>query len=234
MKVAKHIACLLVLTGGWFWGGSSPCFSSSLMVDKNLFAPDRKPPSAEATAPAPQTNKPGLSAKAVQLDGIIMRGDIRKAIMRVKGQIPGADKAKSQNPYITVKEGEKIGDLQVVKIDYRSVSLEKDGQVEVVKLFAEGKVVPPPPPVPAVPGPSPPPPGQASPVPDAAKGQPPQMPVPPGGGNVPGVAHQVNPVHPPGGQRALLPPGQMQSPDDDGGAPEEDGATEDGPEESGS
>ena len=82
-----------------------------------------------------------------------MRGDIKKALMRVKGQIPGADKAKPQNPYVTVKEGEKIGDLQVVKIDYRSVSLEKDGQVEVVKLFAEGKVVPPPPPVPAAPGP---------------------------------------------------------------------------------
>jgi hypothetical protein len=233
MKVAKRIACLLVLTGGWFWGGPSPCFSASLMVDKNLFAPDRKPPSAEASAPAPQTNKPGLTAKAVQLDGIIMRGDIKKALLRVKGQIPGADKAKPQNPYVTVKEGEKIGDLQVVKIDYRSVSLEKDGQVEVVKLFAEGKVVPPPPPVPAAAA-SPPPPGQAPPVPDAAKGQPPQMPVPPGAGNMPGVAQRVNPTQPPGGQRALLPPGQMHSPDDDSGAAEEEGNTEEGGEDSGS
>ena len=135
------------------------------MVEKNLFAPDRKPPSPESTAPAPQANKPGLTAKAVQLDGIFIRGDIKKAIMRVKGQIPGADKGKAQNPYVTVKEGEKIGDLQVVKIDYRSVSLEKDGQIDVVKLFAEGKVVPPPPPVPAAPGAAPPPPGRLRPFP---------------------------------------------------------------------
>jgi hypothetical protein len=239
MKRIEYLGCLLLLTGCWLWSFSSPCFSASLMVEKNLFAPDRKPPSPESTAPPPPANKPGLSAKTVQLDGVFFRGDIKKAIMRVKGQIPGADKAKTQNPYITVKEGEKIGDLQVVKIDTRSVSLEKDGQVEVVKLFAEGKVVPPPPPVPASPAATPSQQGQAPPVSDTAKGQvqpggqPSSMPTSPGtaGGNMPGVAQPPTAANHPGGQRALLPPAQ-QPPDDDS-APEEEGNAEEAGEESG-
>lgn len=227
MKYLKHIAWLLVLTGGWVGGFAFPCSGAPVMVEKNLFAPDRKPPSPEATAPTPQANKAGLSSKAVQLDGVFIRGDIKKAIMRVKGQIPGADKGKAQNPYVTVKEGEKIGDLQVVKIETRSVSLEKDGQIDVIKLFAEGKVVPPAPPAPAVQGASPAPPGQVPQAPDVARapGQPPQPPGPPGaaGGNVPAVAPA-----PPGGQRAAMPPAQMH-PSQDMNPPEDEGEIEEPP-----
>lgn len=230
---AYLLVLALVLAGSWLGGCSSPCFGASLMVEKNLFAPDRKPPSPEASAPAPAQNKAGLSAKAVQLDGVIMSGDVKKAIMRVKGAIPGTDKAKTQNPYVTVKEGEKIGDLQVVKIETRSVSLEKDGQVEVIRLFAEGKVVPPPPPVPAAPAA---PPAQAQPPSDAAKGQvqpggqaaSAQVPAGAPGGKAAGVAPApASPV----GQRPLLPPGQ-QSPDDDSG-PEEEVNVDEGADESG-
>jgi hypothetical protein len=205
------------------------------MVEKNLFAPDRKPPSPESTAPAPQANKPGLTSKAIQLDGVFIRGDIKKAIMRVKGQIPGADKGKAQNPYVTVKEGEKIGDLQVVKIDNRSVSLEKDGQIDVVKLFAEGKVVSPAPPVPASPGVAPGQPGQAPapPVADVARG--PGQPPPPSGGpggNMPGMSPAPSPVNPPGGQRALMPPGQRH-PSEDMNPPDEEGDIEEQVDEAG-
>lgn len=210
MKGGKYIAWLLLFGGGWLVGGTMPALSASLMIEKNLFAPDRKPPSPEAAAPA-QSNKPGLTAKAVQLDGVFIRGDTRKAILRMKGQIPGADKAKPQNPYVTVKEGEKIGDLQVVKIDFRSVSLEKDGQIEKIDLFASGKVVPPPPPVPATPA--------AAPPPEAAKGQGSPggqaPPVAPPGGNQPGVAQAPGAPVPPGAQRGLRPPGQMEQSDDD-------------------
>ena len=241
MKRVKGMAFFLGLTGCWLWGFSTPCFSASLMVEKNLFAPDRKPPSPESSAPPSQGNKPGLTAKAVQLDGVFIRGDVKKAIIRMKGQIPGADKTKPQNPYVTVKEGEKIGDLHVVKIDFRSVSLEKDGQIEVVKLFAEGKVVPPPPPVPTAPSASAPQPGQVAPGSEAAKGQAQpggqatQAVAPPGvaGGNVPGVARPPSARNAPGGQRDLLPPGQMQSPDDDN-ALEEEGSSDDGGDDDGS
>lgn len=241
MRLVKAITCLLLLTGCWLWSLSTPCFGASLMVEKNLFAPDRKPPSAEATAPASQGNKPGLTAKAVQLDGVFIQGDIKKAIMRLKGQLPGADKAKPQNPYVTVREGEKIGDLHVVKIDFRSVSVEKDGQVEVVNLFAGGKVVPPPPPVPATPSASAPPPGQAAPGSEAPKGQaqpggqaaqaPSQHPA--AGARMPGVARAPGAPNAPGGQRGLMPPGQME-PQEDEGVPEEEGGGDEGGDEAGS
>jgi hypothetical protein len=141
-----------------------------------------------------------LSAKAIQLDGIFIRGDTKKAIVRIKGQIPGADKTKAQNPYVAVAEGEKIGDFQVTRIENRSISLEKDGQTEVIGLFAEGKMVVPPPPVPASP--------TASPAPAPAPAQ--QGQVPP----APPSHPAVQPVQPPfpQGNPAMAVPGATQPP----------------------
>ena len=237
MKCMRNIVYLFVLAACWLLCLSSDCTStsSSLMVEKNLFASDRKPPSPESAAPAPQTNKPGLTAKAVQLDGVFICGDTKKAILRVKGQIPGADKSKAQNPYVTLGEGEKLGDLQVVKIDYRSVSLEKDGQVDIVKLFAEGKVVPPAPPVPASPAPSPPQAGQAPSPPgiNAGQGAPGvQMPSPAApqaaiGGTMPGAPVPPNVANPRGSHRPFSPSGQAQPPEDDS-VPLDEGDSEEG------
>ena len=212
MKYVRNIGYLLAFSVIWVCSFSSngPC--ASIMVEKNLFAPDRKPPSPESVAATPQPNKPGLSAKAVQLDGIFIRGDTKKALLRVKGQIPGADKPKITNPYIAVGEGEKLGDFQVVRIDNRSVSLEKDGQTEVINLFAEGKLVVPPPPMPAspVPPPAPAQPGQPPPaaVPGQMGAQPVQPPFPQG---PPGAIQPPGAANAPGGRhRVAAPPPQAQ------------------------
>ena len=231
MKRTWNTMYLFVFTICWGLYFASQCTGASLMVEKNLFAQDRKPPSPESAAPPPQPNKPGLTAKAVQLDGVFIRGDTKKAILRVKGQIPGADKSKAQNPYVTLGEGEKLGDLQVVKIDYRSVSLEKDGQVDIVKLFAEGKVVPPAPPVPASPAPSPPQAGQA-PSPPGINAPGVQMPSPAapqaaGGGTMPGAPVPPNVANPRGSHRPITPPGQVQPPEDNG-VPSDEGDSEEG------
>jgi hypothetical protein len=226
MRGTTNVLYLLALTAVWvlFFSSNSAC--APIMVDKNLFASDRKPPSPESAAPAPQTNKGGLSAKAVQLDGIFMQGDTKKAIVRVKGQMPGS---KSQNPYITVGEGEKLADLLVVKIDSRSISLERDGQTEVVKLFGDGKIVVPPPPVPTSPAPTPPQQGMAPPAADAAGAQgqpgvhPPQPPTPQATGNIP-VLQRPRAGGPPGGRQAVAPPGQNQP--DESGAPSDEGDLE--------
>ncbi len=197
MQFRRVVTFWLAVSAVWLWCLASDGACTSVMVEKNLFAQDRKPPSPESAAQAPQPSKPGLSVKAFQLDGVFIRGDIKKAIVRVKGQLPGADKTKPQNPYITVGEGEKLGDFQVVKIEPRSISLEKDGQTEVVNLFAEGKVVVPAPPVPSSPmpvvaPPAPPQPVQVPPagMPPPMAGQPPQPPMQQGqaGGHMPGVA----------------------------------------------
>lgn len=156
MKQVKSTVALLVFAGAVF-SVSSICISGPVMVEKNLFAQDRKPPGPDSAAPPPpQSNTPGLSAKSVQLDGVLIHGHTKKAVVRFKGGQPsqgqhGKDKGKSELPFKTVQEGEKIGDYLVKKIESRSISLEKDGQVVTVSLFAEGKVVPPPPPVPASP-----------------------------------------------------------------------------------
>ena len=237
MQFIKKAMWLLTLSTVWLWCFPSPGTCTSLMVDKNLFSQDRKPPPPESAVQAPQPNKPGLSAKAVQLDGVFIRGDTKKAIVRVKGQIPGADKTKPQNPYLTVGEGEKLGDFQVVKIEPRSISLEKDGQTEVVNLFAEGKVVVPPPPVPTSPAPTQAPaqPGQAPPAGEVGRvqgpmaAQPPQPPMPQGqmGANMPAVVQPPNMANPPGGQRVMAPPVQNQ-PDVNAG-PEDEGDIEEEP-----
>jgi hypothetical protein len=233
MQCRRKVSLLLALTVVWVWCLASHAESTPIMVEKNLFAQDRKPPSPESVAQNPQPNKPGLSAKALQLDGVFIRGDVRKAIVRVKGQLPGADKAKAQNPYLTVAEGEKIGDFQVVKIEPRRISLEKDGQTEVVNLFAEGKVVVPVPPQPTSPSPAPPPPQPGQVPPGQMGAQPPQPPMPPGqmGGGLPGVGYPPTVANPPPGGHRVAPPPAGNQPDmglapDDGGDTDEETSEE--------
>jgi hypothetical protein len=117
--------------------------SAPLMIEKNLFSQDRKPPSPETAAATPQKSTSAVSVKAIQLDGVMIQGNSKKALLRVKGPVPGARKGKEKSPYMSVEEGERFGDYQVVKIEAKSISLEKDGEVFVVNLFAEGKIVPP-------------------------------------------------------------------------------------------
>jgi len=131
-----------------------------IMVEKNLFSSDRKPTTDEAPdaeAAHKGSGPTGLPPKSVQLDGIFIRQDVKKALLRVSNQLLGEAAAskgkgkKDQFPYMTVSEGESIGDFKVVKIDSRSVSLEKDKQVYVISLFMDGKVVPPAAQLPATP-----------------------------------------------------------------------------------
>jgi len=116
--------------------------ATSLMVEKNLFSQERKPSSGETAAPATPTGPP-LPPKAIQLDGIMIHGSIKKALLRLKGGSSPKEKGKKDSPFTTVSEGEKINDYTVTKIGTRSVSLEKGGQTFEVFLYAEGKVLSP-------------------------------------------------------------------------------------------
>jgi hypothetical protein len=138
--------------------------ATSLMVEKNLFSQERKPSSAETPAPTAQTGPP-LPPKAIQLDGIMIHGSIKKALLRLKGGPAPKEKGKKESPFTTVSEGEKVNDYTVTKIGTPSVSLEKGGQTFEVFLYAEGKVLSPLAPTP-VPGPA------------GAPGQPGQPPAP--------------------------------------------------------
>ena len=152
-KSSNSVPLTITLVGVFVF--SSICIAGPVMVEKNLFAQDRRPPSPNAAPSAPQSNAPGLAIQSIQLDGVFIHGDSKKALVRYKGGgAPGKEKRKNKqaSPFTTVQEGERLGDYLVKEIEPRRISLEKDGQTVVVSLFAEGKVVPPAPPMPVAPG----------------------------------------------------------------------------------
>ena len=182
VSIKKVFLFSLVLAGGLF---IHPSFAATpLMVEKNLFAQDRKPPPPESAASSTQPGRPGMPVNNIQLDGVILLGNSKKALVRLKNQPAGPDKKKQQSPFVTVRENQQIGEFRVVKIDAKSISLEKDGQTFLISLFAEGKVV-----VPAA----------AIPSPAAA---------PPGPGGVPGQ-NQPGGAHAPGMRGRNVQPGQV-------------------------
>ena len=126
------------------WGGvfNSICAAAPLMVEKNLFATDRKPPPEYSDSSA-QAAKPGMAIGSLQLDGVIIQGNSKKAVLRMKNHQAGAagEKGQPASPFVTVREGQIVGDYRVSKIESKSISLEKDGQTFTLGLFAEDKEV---------------------------------------------------------------------------------------------
>lgn len=133
------------------WGVvfSSICAAAPLMVEKNLFAPDRKPPAPESETSAGPA-KPGMAIGNIQLDGVMILGNSKKAILRLKSPPAGPPGKKGQpaSPFVSVREGQMVSEYRVSKIESKAISLEKDGQTFIVALFATNKVVTPASPVP--------------------------------------------------------------------------------------
>jgi hypothetical protein len=173
-----------------------------LMVEKNLFSPERK--AMETKGPEPTGEPPKLPKGAIQLDGVFLHGDVKKAILRVNPSMLKKPVAKGKtDPFVTVSEDEQLGDYRVAKIEPRSITVEQRGSTFVVPLFAPGKVAPPPPKAPSGAAGQPPPAG----APGAP--QPPQA----------ARAHQrgQQPAAAPGEQ--LQPPGQAAHPGEQGFPP---------------
>jgi hypothetical protein len=144
MKALSIYFSMLFLFGGvWIFAQASPALGSPIVVDRNLFAPDRKPTPPDSGTPAAQSTTPAVPPKALQLDGIIVYGSTKKALVRMKGQVPGQAKGKEASPFISVREGEKVSDYVVTKIGMKSISVEKGGQTFDINLFATGKILPP-------------------------------------------------------------------------------------------
>jgi hypothetical protein len=185
------------------------------MVERNLFSPERKP--VESKTPE-STGEPAKMPKGtIQLDGVFLHGEVKKAILRVNPSLL-KDKKKKTDPFVTVSENEQVGDYRITKIEPRSISVEMRGATFDVPLFAAGKVAPPPP-------------KQASAAPGGAPGQGavpvrPGKPAPPGQ-VAPGAAGELQPNNPPGpagdsgspmamraNQGAMQPPAEVDEPDE--------------------
>jgi hypothetical protein len=130
---------------------NSICAAAPLMVEKNLFSNDRKPPPPESADASSKSAKPGVPVGNIQLDGVIIESNAKRAILRMKSMpaAPVAKKGQPDSPFVIVREGQTVSDFLVTKIESKSVSLEKDGQTFVIGLFAANKVASPPSPVPA-------------------------------------------------------------------------------------
>jgi hypothetical protein len=189
----------------WVLVSSAVCAAAPLMVEKNLFATDRKPPSPESVDASSKPAKPGMALGNIQLDGVIIQSSGKKAVLRMKNQAAGPPgrKGPSVSPFVTVREGQMVSDYRVSKIEPKSISLEKDGQTFTVGLFAENKVLSPvtPAPAPVQPQPATAPPGGAQ--PDVDTGQPPDVQNQPGVNPRPPLPGQANAAVPnPGGGRS--------------------------------
>lgn len=144
MKSSKHGWILsLLFTALLLLSLDAPSLSSSIIVERNLFSPDRKPPAPDSEPSSAAGSSPAVPPKALQLDGIFVYGNTRKALIRFKGQAPGKDKAKESSPFVSVREGDKVSDYLVNKIGTKSIMLEKGGQTFELYLYASGKVLPP-------------------------------------------------------------------------------------------
>jgi hypothetical protein len=146
----------------------SICAAAPLMVEKNLFANDRKPPPPESDTSS-KAAKAGMPVGNIQLDGVIIKDNLKRAILRMKNMPSGppAKKGEVASPFVTVREGQMVSDYRVTKIERKSISLEKEGQTYTIGLIAENKVSPAPSPIPA-PAPAP------APVPAQQEGVQPQ------------------------------------------------------------
>jgi len=137
----KFLSILLLLVLGPVF--NSVCTAAPLMVERNLFATDRKPPSPDSADTSSKSAKPGMAVGNIQLDGVIIQSNVKRAVLRMKNPPAGAAAKKGQptSPFVTVREGQVVSDYRVSKIESKSISLEKDGQTFTISLFAENKVV---------------------------------------------------------------------------------------------
>jgi hypothetical protein len=79
-----------------------------------------------------------MAKGSIQLDGVIIRGETRKAILKVN---PGLlkDQKNKTNPFVTLGLNEQIGEYRIEKIEPRGITLESRGTTLEIPLFVAGK-----------------------------------------------------------------------------------------------
>jgi hypothetical protein len=120
------------------------CLTAALLtVETNLRAqqmdyipPDEPQPQPQAEPLLPKGMQ-GMKASNIRLDGVLIRGNDRKALVRLRVPKVNLEKKKWESPYRTVREGQDIEGFRVVKIEPKSISVEKGGKSYKILLFVE-------------------------------------------------------------------------------------------------
>ncbi|MEJ5300079.1 MAG: hypothetical protein WHS38_03740 [Thermodesulforhabdaceae bacterium] len=113
----------------------SKAVQQDLVVENNLFSPTRTPPSTSKQHDNATTQ---ISPSDLQLDGVILTKDKKRAIFKVNPNILGDEKAK-KNPYVTVPEGGQIGSYKIISVQKNQVIADQNGQQVVIPLIKTGK-----------------------------------------------------------------------------------------------
>ncbi len=93
------------------------------IVEHNIFSPERK------YTPEKQSSSKVVANGAIKLVGIIMAGDLKEAVISIKGANP---------PVMILKEGEEANGCKVVSVTSKEVVVERGGKKETL-VFEEDK-----------------------------------------------------------------------------------------------
>jgi hypothetical protein len=136
-KVPKgRILFLILCLSGSLIAVSSFVVSVPLMVDKNLFSQSRKP-NSEADRPVAQKNTQRFSPNGIQLDGVVIHGKTKKALVRFRDRPLRAKPTRGRSQQLVVQEGESIGDYKLIRITIRTIWLERSGERYELSLFSK-------------------------------------------------------------------------------------------------
>jgi type II secretory pathway component PulC len=91
------------------------------IVEHNIFSPDRK------YTPEASKGSKAVASGSLKLVGIIMVGDLKEAVISIKGANP---------PVVILKEGEEANGCKVVNVTSKEVVVERNGKRETL-LFEE-------------------------------------------------------------------------------------------------
>ena len=81
------------------------------MIEKNLFANDRKPPPPESADASPKPARPAMALANIQLDGVIIQSNSKKAVLRMKSQ-PGGAAGQERGACVTFRHSSRGPDSQ--------------------------------------------------------------------------------------------------------------------------
>ena len=111
-----------------------PASYYQVIVEKDLFSPDRKPPKQdpEAQKGDKSVEKKRLPAN-LQLFGVVLKGRSTKALLS------NPDRRKNKKRYVWVTEGEEIGGYKLIRIHSDRVVLDKRGVRYELSLYAGKK-----------------------------------------------------------------------------------------------
>ena len=105
-----------------------------VVVEKNLFSPERKGPEPESGDEKEKDTVEGEKGPGnILLYGIVVKGSYRKALLS------NPDRTKDKRRFVWVSVGDSLGDYKLVDIQSEKVFLEKGGKRYELSLYAGKK-----------------------------------------------------------------------------------------------